>query len=391
MIHFHLAGCQIIMCPDEVGLTLPSLFFILFSNFVTYHANFHPIDTPKIQKEASLQKNQSPHFVDWAITGKCNLSCRHCRGMPVSEMPTERARRLIAEIAELKPGWVLVEGGEPLLRRDLFELLELMQQKRLETHLITNGILLTPQIITSLKQLEVRVVISIDGATAATYESIREGASFEKVVEQARVCAQAGLLEAIDFILLKSNYAEIPAIFELAASVGVPKITLIGLKPCHDYSGKLLSAEEYREAIKLTCQAAQETGVEFFFDEPFFWATVKELGLTAHLPTADAGIVISSTSACAIGEYLFIESTGEVKPCSFAPMVIGNVNERPLGELWREMLVSPLLCQIKDPHTRTGYCLDCPYLADCKGCRSRTFVLTGDWFAPDPVCPLHPR
>jgi len=311
--------------------------------------------------------------------------------VPKSELSTERARRLIAEIADLKPGWVLIEGGEPLLRQDLFELLGLMKKQQLEVHLVTNGILLTPQILTSLKQLEVRVAISIDGATTATYESIRSGASFEKVVEQARNCAQGGLLEAIDFTILRRNYTEIPAIFKLAASVGVPKITLIGLKPCHDYPGELLSSREYREAIKLACQAAQETGVEFFFDEPFFWATVKELGLTAHLPAVDAGIVISSTSACAFGDYLFIESTGEVKPCSFAPMVVGNVSEKPLGEIWGDMLASHLLHQIKDFHPRTGYCLDCRYLADCKGCRSRTFGLTGDWFASDPVCPLHPR
>ena len=335
--------------------------------------------------------SKSPYFVDWAITGRCNLSCRHCRGFPGGELSTERARSLIAEMAELGPGWVLVEGGEPLLRKDLFELLGLMQQKRLEVHLITNGMLLSPQILTSLKQLEVRVVISIDGATAVTYESIRGGASFEKVVEQARNCAQGGLLEAIDFTILKRNYTEIPAIFRLAASVGVPKITLIGLKPCQDYSGELLSPQEYCEAIKLTCQAAQETGVEFFFDEPYFWATVKELGLTAHLPASTAGIVISSTSACAFGEYLFIESTGEVKPCSFAPLVLGNVNEKPLGEIWSEMLVSPFLRQLKDPESRTGYCRSCQYLADCMGCRSRTFALTGDWFASDPVCPLQPR
>ena len=311
--------------------------------------------------------------------------------MPKSELSTERARSLIIEIAELKPNWVLIEGGEPLLRQDLFELLELMRQKQLDVPLITNGLLLTPQILTTLKQLGVRVVISIDGATPATYESIRGGASFEKVAEQAHNCAQRGLLEAIDFVMLKRNYTEIPAIFKLAASVGAPKITLIGLKPCQDYSEELLSPQEYREAVKLACQAAQETGVEFFFDEPFFWPTVKELGLTAHLPTVDAGIVIPSTSACAFGEYLFIESTGEVKPCSFAPLVLGNINDKPLGEIWREMLASPLLHQIKDPHTRTGYCQDCQYLADCKGCRSRTFVLAGDWFASDPVCPLQPR
>ena len=308
--------------------------------------------------------------------------------MPEGELSTERARRLITEIAELKPGWVIIEGGEPLLREDLFDLLELMRQKQLEVHLITNGMLLNPRIITTLKQLGVKVMISIDGATPATYEAIRNGASFERVVEQARNCAKEGLLEAINTTVLKSNYTEIPAIMELACSIGVPRVTFIGLKPCTNYTEELPSPQEYGEAIRLVCQSAQETGVEFFFDEPFFWATVKEWGLPTRTPAVGTGILLPSTSACIFGEYLFIEPNGEVKPCSFAPLILGNVNEKPLAEIWQEVLTSPFFQQIKDPNTRTGYCRNCKYLEDCKGCRSRTFVLTGDWFAADLCCPL---
>ena len=335
-----------------------------------------------------MSGSQSPHFVDWAITAKCNLSCRHCRGFPEGELSTERAKELIAEIAELEPGWVIVEGGEPLLRDDLFELLGLMRQRQLEVHLITNGMLLSPQIITALKQLGVRVMISIDGATQATYEAIRNGASFEKVVQAARSGVKEGILEAINFTILKRNYTEIPEVFELAASIGVRRITFIGLKPCQDYNEELLTPQEYGEAIRLTCQAAQKTGVEFFFDEPFFWATVREWRLPAQMPAVSTGILAPSTSACIFGEYLFIETNGDVKPCSFAPMTLDNVNEKPLDEIWREVLSSPFLSQLKDPKSRTGSCRNCQYLADCKGCRSRTYVLTGDWFASDPVCPL---
>ena len=335
-----------------------------------------------------MSGSQSPHFVDWAITAKCNLSCRHCRGFPEGELSTERVKKLIAEITELEPGWVIIEGGEPLLRDDLFELLGLMRQRQLEVHLITNGMLLSPQIITALKQLGVRVMISIDGATPATYETIRNGANFERVVQSARSCVKEGVLEAINFTILKTNYTEIPEILELAASIGIPMVTFIGLKPCQSYTEELLTPEEYGEAIKLACQAAQKTGVEFFFDEPFFWATVREWGLPAPIPTVGDGILAPSTSACIFGEYLFIETNGDVKPCSFAPMTLGNVNEKPLGEIWRGVFSSPFFHQLKDSKVRTGYCHGCQYLEDCKGCRSRTFVLTGDWFASDPVCPL---
>ncbi|MBA7558965.1 putative mycofactocin radical SAM maturase MftC [subsurface metagenome] len=338
-----------------------------------------------------MRENQSPYLIDWVITDKCNLSCRHCRGMLEGGLSNERAKKLIDEIAELKPGWVIVEGGEPLLHPELFELLGLMRQRQLDVHLITNGMLLTPQIITTLKQLGVRIMISIDGATKTTYETIRHGAIFEKVVQSARNCAKEGLLEAINFALLKTNYTEIPAILELASSIGARKVTLIGLKPCHNYPEELLAPQEYEKAIELVCQTAQKIGIEFFFDEPFFWAVVKERGLLAQMPAEGAGILCPSTTACIFGEYLFIEPSGEVKPCSFAQLILGNVNEKSLGEIWREAQSSPLLQKIKDPKNRTGYCQCCPYLEDCKGCRSRTFVLTGDWFASDPVCPLQSK
>ncbi|HUU08831.1 MAG TPA: radical SAM protein, partial [Dehalococcoidales bacterium] len=230
-----------------------------------------------------MSQEQSPYFIDWAITARCNLSCRHCRGMAEEGLSLPRAERLVSEIAGLKPEWVIIEGGEPLLRKDLFSLLALMQQKQLETHLITNGMLLTPEIINKLKRLGVRVMISIDGATPATYESIRQGANFDKVVESARQCAKEGLLEAINFTILKQNYTEIPAIMALARSIGVPRVTFIGLKPCQYYPEELLTPEQYGEAIRLACQAAEETGVEFYFDEPFFWAAVREWGLSARM------------------------------------------------------------------------------------------------------------
>ena len=335
--------------------------------------------------------SKSPYFVDWAITPRCNLSCRHCRGFPEGEVTTERARKLITEIAELKPGWVIIEGGEPLLRGDIFELLGLMRERQLTVHLITKGMLLTPQIVATLKRLGVKVMVSIDGATPETYEAVRGGAKFERVVASAREYAREGLLQAINITLLKTNYSEIPGFLEMAVRIGVKKVTLIGLKPCQNYRDKLLTPEEYGEAIRLTCQAAEKTGVEFFFDEPFFWPTVREGGLMAKMPAVNTGILESSTSACIFGEYMFIETDGGVKPCSFSPMVVGNVNEKSLVRIWEDMLASPLLHQIKDPKARTGACLDCRYLEECKGCRSRTFALTGDWFTSDAVCPLIPK
>jgi radical SAM protein with 4Fe4S-binding SPASM domain len=308
--------------------------------------------------------------------------------MSQGEVTNSRARSLIREMASLRPKWVIVEGGEPLLREDLFELLESMRHEQLDVHLITNGMLLDAGLLNRLASLDIKVMISIDGATAATYEAIRCGAGFDKVLENARRCSERGILEAINFTVMRANYKEIPGIFETARSVGVNKINIIGFKPCQGYPGEMLGQEEYTEAIRLACQSAAATGIGLFFDEPFFWAVVKDKGFSAGNPASEAGIVSSSTTACIFGEYLFIEPDGDVKPCSFAPMVLGNVNEKRLDTIWHEALDSPFLSRIKDPKTRTGRCRSCRHLEDCKGCRSRTFKLTGDWFASDPCCPL---
>ncbi len=125
-----------------------------------------------------MAHNKRPHFIDWVITGKCNLRCLHCRGMDDGELSTERALSLLDEMAGLRPGWLIIEGGEPLLRRDIFTLLEKARKLGLEVYLITSGMLLSAEIIEKLSRLAVRVMVSIDGATRQTYEAIRQGANF---------------------------------------------------------------------------------------------------------------------------------------------------------------------------------------------------------------------
>jgi len=308
--------------------------------------------------------------------------------MHKGELNTECALKIVNEIAELKPGWVIIEGGEPFLREDLFKILEQLQQNQIPVYLITNGMLLTNQILSNLENMTAKLMISVDGADAETYEAIRKGSDFQRVINWTRECAHLGLLEAINFTVLKSNYTQIPKLFALASSLRVKKINLIGLKPCYRYEEELLTPSAYLEAIKMTCQSSQETGVNFFFDEPFFWAVVKRYQLLPLTANGSAGILAPSTTACIFGEYLFIEPDGTVKPCSFSPMGINIINSKSLVEIWQYMSTTAFFKQIKSPTTRRGDCLNCEYLTDCKGCRSRTYALTGDWFGSDPCCPL---
>lgn len=334
---------------------------------------------------------QNPYFIVWAITGKCNLSCIHCFGLSQEELSMNEKKRLITEISALKPGWLLVEGGEVLLLPEIFYLLELMKERDLLVYLITNGMLLDKRVISRLKGLGVKVMVSIDGATPETYEQIRRGGDFKTVIAGIEQAVKEDILECINYTIFKTNYREIPQIVELASSIGVKMIVFIGLKPCPEYHNLLLSPYEYEEAIKITCEALSKANMNYSFDEPFFWPVVLELGLKVHSPWQHSKVEVSTTNACIIGDYLFIGPDGEVKPCEFLSPVLGNVREEPLEEIWHRSISSPLFSKIRDANSRTGHCCSCKYFEVCRGCAARTFALTGDFFASDPICPLSMR
>jgi radical SAM protein with 4Fe4S-binding SPASM domain len=328
----------------------------------------------------------SPLFVDWAITNRCNLHCRHCRGLAPTELASSRAVEVAKEIADLKPGWVIVEGGEPLLRPDLIPILETLREQGLTVYLITNGTLVDDQWGATLAALGIHGMVSIDGADEQTVNEIRPGASLAQLTEASRQLAQFGILDAINMTLCRSNLSQLPAMVEMAHQLGAGSLTVIGFKPsrCAAVSG--LTPAELSFAIRTLAQIPWPLPV--FVDEPFFWPLVKHWNLPLQRSATSSGIMAGTTTACVLGEYLFIGADGTTTPCTFAPIHVGCAATTGLAELWEKIRTSPFIARLRDPKTRTGPCRECPYLADCKGCRSRTYLLTGDWFGSDPACPL---
>jgi radical SAM protein with 4Fe4S-binding SPASM domain len=229
-------------------------------------------------------------------------------------------------------------------------------------------------------------MLSLDSPHADVYESIRVGASFSDVLIGGEKLAAQGILHSLNVALSKHNYRDLPGIFSLAEQMGTGIVNILGLKPCERYEAQLLTKEEYEIAIRSACESASDR-VSFFFDEPFFHAAAREWGIELPEPSEDGKILAPESSACIFGDYVFIEPNGEVKPCTFAPYVLGNAQDG-ISDVWQSMQTSEFLAQIRDPVTRTGYCRTCEHLSICKGCRSRTYALTGDWFASDPACPL---
>jgi radical SAM protein with 4Fe4S-binding SPASM domain len=330
----------------------------------------------------------SPYYIDWAITSSCNLRCAHCRGMPVDQLPTPRILSLLDEIRTLNPGWILIEGGEPLLREDLLPIMEHARELDQRVFLITNGMLVTKDVVRQFSRLRIDTMISIDSPDRRTFETLRGGANFSRVVHAAAQCAENGILDAINFTLSRQNLRQIPDLFKLAKTIGATRINILGLKPCENYSKKLLTPAEYRLAIELCCRMSLATGLCFFFDEPFFKSAVREWGLEYYTEEKGSSITIGNEPGCILGKYLFITPDGDVWPCSFSPYVVGNVRGESLIDAWNKMPRIEFIQNLMNPRSRKEACSRCRYITECSGCRARTYNLTGDWFEADPACPL---
>ena len=329
----------------------------------------------------------NPYMIDWAITNKCNLNCLHCRGMAEEELNSRTILRVAKEIPSLKPGWVIIEGGEPLLRKELFEIIEIIHESKIRIYLISNGMLFNENIAKKLAKLSVNLMISIDGADKESYEKIRKGASFEKLKESVSLAKKYNILDSCPVTIGKHNFRQINRLFKFVKEIGYKKIIFLGLKPCRDYEKYVLDAKEYENLFFSIIKGQKDYNIDVYVDEPFFKPFLKEHNIDYSL-NSENGIIVPDVSHCIFGDYMFIETNGDVKPCTFAPVVVDNVNEKNLGEIWNNMQNSELIRKIKDFSTRENPCKECKYLYECGGCRSGTFSLTKSWTKSDPSCPL---
>ncbi|MFH1003478.1 MAG: radical SAM protein [Chloroflexota bacterium] len=334
-----------------------------------------------------------PIYVDWAITSICNLKCQHCVGMEAGELSHDQAVKVARDIIGMAPRWVILEGGEPLLRHDLPQIGGMFRQAGIETFVITNGNAFTPDKLAALATFAPKVLFSIDGADAAVYEFTKRGANFAVAREWAARCATAGLFHGITTVLSKLNLGQIRDIIRLTEDLGGQRLIFLPLKPFgHDeaahryYEQYALGPEEQAAAMKAIYGGGSR--LDIFYDEPFLWNAAAEYGFP--LSQADSGITIPEVTGCAAACSIYIQTSGSVRPCMFSPeeLTFGNAAREPLAQIWQRMAQSEVLTGWANQAARRGACGQCPQFESCRGCLARTTILLGDSLAADPMCPL---
>ncbi len=317
-------------------------------------------------------------IIAWELTAACNLSCQYCRASAShepdqGELDTDEAKRFVESIAPLKP-MLILSGGEPLLRPDLFQIIRLAVSLGIRVSLASNGTLITPELAKEIADSGVsRVSISLDGADATMHDLGRGQGSFKRSIRgienlRGRVDFQ------INFTVTQKNQSELIRIFDLAEKLGAAALHIFFLVP----TGR--GREE--DVITPVRQEEMLRQIEGEMDRRTLEVQVTCAPQYARLKKPGHG---RGSGGCLAGRrFVFVSRKGEVYPCGYLPLRVGSVREKNFIEIWEN---SPELQALREGRLK-GKCGRCEFSRSCGGCRARAYALTGDYLQSDPSCRL---
>lgn len=318
-------------------------------------------------------------IIAWEVTSACNLLCDYCRaGATPSPAPDELTTRegfaLIDEVAHLNP-MLILSGGEPILRHDIFDLAEHARRKGLRVSLATNGTLLDPDIVEKIADAGIgRVSISLDGASSEIHDLSRGQGTFLAAMKgiellRGRVDFQ------INLTITRRNEAEIPAIIDLAEALGAKALHLFFLVPTGRARDEdLISSERQDQTLQFICQESSRRNLEIQVTCAPQYARILDIHGKTRGKRRSGGCLAGSS-------FVFISHRGEVYPCGYLPLLAGCIKDQSFMEIWEN---SPVLKALRERDLK-GKCSSCGYRRTCGGCRARAFA-KGDFLGEDPFC-----
>ncbi len=346
------------------------------------------------------KKNAMIRLVAWETTRSCNLSCVHCRaaannGPYEGELNTEESFKLLDQIAETGSPIIILTGGEPLLRPDIFEIASYGTKKGLRMVMAPNGTLITEDIAKKMSDSGIkRISISLDGADKESHDAFRgvDGA-FEGAMNGIEHAKNVGIEFQINTTITKSNLTQIPAILATAERLGAVAHHIFLLVPTGRgkyISDQEITAAEYEQTLNWFYDQSDKTPLQLKATcAPHYYRILRQRAKEEGKKiTFESHGLDAVTRGCLGGiGFCFISHTGTVQPCGFLHTDCGNIKEKSFGEIWNK---SNTFLELRDYDQLTGKCGPCEYKKVCGGCRARAFEKTGNYLSEEPLCTHKP-
>ncbi len=343
---------------------------------------------------------RSLRLVAWETTRNCNLACMHCRASatqgPFSgELDTDASFRLLDQITQVGKPIIILTGGEPLLRTDIFDIAKYGTSKGLRMVMAPNGTLITKKIAKQMVDSEIqRISISLDGATRESHDRFRgvDGA-FEGALRGIRLAKDAGIEFQINTTITKTNLHEIPKIQDLAVKLGAVAHHIFLLVPTG--RGKYIvdqeiTATEYERTLNWFYDQREKTPLQLKATcAPHYYRILrqraKQEGKSVTFKTHGMDAM---TRGCLGGTgFCFISHRGIVQPCGFLDVNCGDITRASFADIWNR---SDIFLSLRNFDELKGKCGACEFKRVCGGCRARAYEATGDFLAEEPLCGYQP-
>jgi radical SAM protein with 4Fe4S-binding SPASM domain len=335
------------------------------------------------------------YSISWNLTKRCNLNCDHCYldaefrgGLRTDELNTEECFRVIDQIAEVNPNaFLILTGGEPLLRPDIYQIIRYAADKKFMVVLGTNGTLINRANAIKIKEAGAHGVgISIDSMDAGKHDRFRGVQNaWDQSMEAFNVLNEVGIDFLIQMSVSEMNYKEIPDVVAFAEKIGAMAFNLYFLVCTGRGQGNTdISNAAYEEALKMLYEQQMKYKGKLMINSkcaPQYKRVVYENDPDSVYTRTYAGGCPAAT------HYSRISPEGNLTPCPFIAESVGNLKTDTFKNLWEN---APLMVELRNRKNLEGKCGTCEFSSMCSGCRARAFAETGNYMATDPSCDYEP-
>lgn len=332
-----------------------------------------------------MRHTKNMNHISWNITKRCNLYCKHCyrESSPeesiAGELTTEEGKKLLDEINRAGLQIVVFSGGEPLMRPDIFELVEYATSIGITPLMGSNGTLITNEVALKLKECGLNAIaISVDSMDPEVHDDFRGSkGALSRALSGIKNCIDAGIKVQVNCTISRYNLDKIDEVMEYANSIGAASchmLFLVDVGRGKDIDVTQLNKKEYKDTINKIITKDLDVRVK-----PTCAPQYKVEAMFKDIPTIGGRGCIAGISYCSI------LPNGDVHICPYTPVKVDSIRERPFDEIWEH---NEVFNKLRDFTQYKGKCGSCRYIDICGGCRARAYSATGDWLEADPYCLL---
>jgi radical SAM protein with 4Fe4S-binding SPASM domain len=358
------------------------------------------------------QTTAAPFLIVWNFTRQCNLRCKHCyeNAGPkpaLDELTTEEAKQAIDEFADAGVVALSFSGGEPLIRKDFFEIAEYAAEREFYVSVASNGTLITEGVAQKMKEVGVQYAeISLDGFEKIHDEFRGMPGAWKRAVEGIKNCVNVGLDTGVATTATRYNFKEIPKLADfIEKDLHAKRFMVFNFIPVNrgkEIVKQELTPREREELLSFlyTKLIDEDRKLDTFSTAPQYAVTSLKFAfgpvVATHFTNRAATEMLKGRTksltefigGCGAGRlYCGMEPNGDIEPCVFIPIKVGSIREKSLADIWRN---SPILKQIRSRDAFKG-CGECEYKYICGGCRARAYAYFNDLQGPDPGCNINQK